>query len=252
MIRNIALAALAATAIAATPASAATDYVQNGGFDTVSNNSQNFQVDPGNPYGSVSNWSTSSTPSGNPYNILFHSGIATSGNAVGEYSYTGKEYLNALPANNAGHGNFMALDGDTNVNGNFFQTLTGLVTGNTYTLTFDWATGQIASRSGATSEGLTVQIGNLTATFGPTATPSGGATPWTTVTRTFQASGTTQVLNFLAVGSPNGLPPVALLDNVSVKQAVPEPSTWAMMLVGFGMVGASLRYRRRTTLAAAV
>lgn len=29
--------------------------------------------------------------------------------------------------------------------------------------------------------------------------------------------------------------------------AVPEPTTWAMMLVGFGMVAAATRYRRRTT-----
>ncbi len=30
--------------------------------------------------------------------------------------------------------------------------------------------------------------------------------------------------------------------------AVPEPATWALMLVGFGAVGASLRFRRRTRL----
>ncbi len=29
--------------------------------------------------------------------------------------------------------------------------------------------------------------------------------------------------------------------------AVPEPATWAMMLVGFGMIGATTRYRRRNT-----
>jgi hypothetical protein len=29
--------------------------------------------------------------------------------------------------------------------------------------------------------------------------------------------------------------------------AVPEASTWAMMLVGFGMMGAAMRYRRRST-----
>ena len=29
--------------------------------------------------------------------------------------------------------------------------------------------------------------------------------------------------------------------------AVPEPATWAMLLVGFGMMGASMRYRRKST-----
>lgn len=37
----------------------------------------------------------------------------------------------------------------------------------------------------------------------------------------------------------------AEVDNVVF--AVPEPTTWAMMLVGFGMMGASMRYRRRST-----
>lgn len=39
-------------------------------------------------------------------------------------------------------------------------------------------------------------------------------------------------------------------DNVSLDvTAVPEPATWAMMIVGFGMTGASLRHRRRRTAA---
>ncbi len=29
--------------------------------------------------------------------------------------------------------------------------------------------------------------------------------------------------------------------------AVPEPATWAMLIVGFGMIGAAARYRRRST-----
>ena len=33
--------------------------------------------------------------------------------------------------------------------------------------------------------------------------------------------------------------------------AVPEPATWAMMLLGFGAIGFSMRSRRRTTLAQA-
>ena len=35
-----------------------------------------------------------------------------------------------------------------------------------------------------------------------------------------------------------------------VTSAVPEPSTWAMMIVGFGAVGAMVRNRRRIALAA--
>lgn len=31
--------------------------------------------------------------------------------------------------------------------------------------------------------------------------------------------------------------------------AVPEPATWAMMLIGFGMIGATARYRRRSSTA---
>ncbi len=38
-------------------------------------------------------------------------------------------------------------------------------------------------------------------------------------------------------------------DNVSFTAAVPEPATWAMMLVGFGMVAGAARYRRRGTRA---
>ncbi|MBB4619528.1 PEPxxWA-CTERM sorting domain-containing protein [Sphingomonas abaci] len=37
--------------------------------------------------------------------------------------------------------------------------------------------------------------------------------------------------------------------NVSSVAAVPEPATWAMMLVGFAMIGAAARYRRRSTTA---
>ena len=32
---------------------------------------------------------------------------------------------------------------------------------------------------------------------------------------------------------------------------VPEPATWAMMLVGVGMVGGAMRMRRKTALATA-
>jgi len=46
------------------------------------------------------------------------------------------------------------------------------------------------------------------------------------------------------------------LENVSVQGlgggAIPEPSAWALMILGFGAIGATLRNRRRQTLALAV
>ncbi len=72
-----------------------------------------------------------------------------------------------------------------------------------------------------------------------------------TATFTFTANSPTELLSFLAVGTPAAnLPPFALLDGVSLT-AVPEPSTWAMMLVGFGGLGYAALRRRRTALAAA-
>ena len=48
----------------------------------------------------------------------------------------------------------------------------------------------------------------------------------------------------LAPGTSNG-PPFSLLDNVSLT-AVPEPSTWAMLLLGFAGLGyAGYRGRAR-------
>lgn len=45
-------------------------------------------------------------------------------------------------------------------------------------------------------------------------------------------------------------PAYTYLDNVTLS-AVPEPATWAMMLVGFGGLGAAMRSRRRSIKVAA-
>jgi hypothetical protein len=59
------------------------------------------------------------------------------------------------------------------------------------------------------------------------------------------------VLSFLSTGTPGGDPPIAFLDNVSLTNTVPEPATWALMLVGVAAMGASLRLRRRAASAVA-
>ena len=50
----------------------------------------------------------------------------------------------------------------------------------------------------------------------------------------------------VSFNTPNN---AVLLDDVSVNATVPEPATWALMIVGFGLVGVSVR-RRNTAIAA--
>jgi hypothetical protein len=61
-----------------------------------------------------------------------------------------------------------------------------------------------------------------------------GAVGWMSQTLTYTATATSELLSFIAVGTPNGEPPFALLDGVSVTADAPEPATSA--LIGFGLL----------------
>jgi len=66
---------------------------------------------------------------------------------------------------------------------------------------------------------------------------------WSKYTYNFLASGTSTTLSF---ASQNAGAYGAALDNVSVS-AVPEPATWALMLIGFAAVGFGMRRRSPTS-----
>jgi len=68
---------------------------------------------------------------------------------------------------------------------------------------------------------------------------------WQAYTYRFKATGASTTLSFSsATPTPYG----PALDNVSVG-AVPEPAQWALMLMGFGGLGAAMRRRRATATA---
>ena len=78
--------------------------------------------------------------------------------------------------------------------------------------------------------------------------PQGGVGQWQAQRLTFTADATSDVLTFLAVGTPGGAPPISFLDGVSLTADVPEPAAWALMLLGVVALGGAVR-RRRTALA---
>ena len=69
---------------------------------------------------------------------------------------------------------------------------------------------------------------------------------WRNYLGTFTATGSSTTLSFvnLTGGANEGV----FLDAVSV-QAVPEPATWAMMLLGFGGIGFAMRRAKRARVA---
>jgi hypothetical protein len=71
-----------------------------------------------------------------------------------------------------------------------------------------------------------------------------GFTGWEQKTMTFTATAASQVLSFLAIGTPSGVPPFSLLDGVSMVAAVPEPETYAMLGLGLGLMGVIARRRK--------
>ncbi|MQA39363.1 PEP-CTERM sorting domain-containing protein [Rugamonas aquatica] len=104
------------------------------------------------------------------------------------------------------------------------------VAGTTYTLSFD-----LTHNPYSHGAGLDVFVGGNHYSFE-------GSTPVTNYTFNFTTTGGTQALVFSSVGGDGYSG--AVLDNVSVTAAVPEPETYAMMLAGLGLVGVIARRRK--------
>lgn len=142
-----------------------------------------------------------------------------------------------------------AQDGNRSVDlagnalGSVSQTIGDLINGQAYRISY-WVSknpdGGDATRTG------TISIGNNSGGFTfSAATPGGAGMIWEQRFFDFVANGTSGTLSFAADASA-GCCYGPALDNVSIA-AIPEPATWAMMIAGIGLVGATMR-RRRTTV----
>lgn len=241
-------AAIAASLlVSASAAQAAVNLVSNGGFET-SSYASNTQFGAGFGGQGVSDWTGLG---GNHLQFYFVGGTQNDVNAVNQFGDPLGYFYDTFDTLSSNGGNFVALDGDSDYSGQITQTINGLIVGQSYNLTFDWAGGQLRNRTGDTTEKLQVTFGGETVETNTLAIPSGQFSNWQQASFTFTATSTSQALTFLSIGTPNGLPPIAALDGISLT-AVPEPQAWALMLMGFGGLGAVLRgnRRRRATVAA--
>jgi hypothetical protein len=253
------LAFASAIALASAGAAGAAVVVQNGSFSSTTSTD-------GQTTGQIGNFSNENitennwTVASDSYFFVFNpSTVNSPGSLGGPLASYGDVALYSPAGASPDGGNFLGADPDYH-NGAISQTISGLTAGDTYMVTFDYAGAQQVGYSGPTTEGWAVSLGGQTDYTG--GNPNGnlsnashGFTGWQAADLTFTATSGSEVLSFLATGTGGAsLPPFALLDGVSISQCppgVPEPATWAMMLLGLGGLGGALRMRRRQQFAAA-
>jgi hypothetical protein len=200
---------------------AQTNLIVNGGFETTIGPSSG-QWDSSFPYVNVTGWASSG------YNFVFAPNTAdTIGAHNSEFGDSltlwgpGNGVNNGL-SNSPTGGNFVAADGAYQV-GAITQTVNGLTVGHTYQLAFDWAGAQQSGFDGATTEQWQVSFGGDTQSTLILNNASHGFTGWQHQTFDFTATNTSELLSFLAVGTPPSQPPFSLLDGVSMFDTTPPP-----------------------------
>jgi hypothetical protein len=205
-------------------AARADNLVVNGGFETTTS---------GNGQLGYTTVAASWTSTG--YNFLFAPGTADTTGAIG---VDGPLYLwgtgnggNDVLGVSPNGGNFIASD-PVYESGPISQTITGLTAGDTYAVNFYYGGAQQSGFTGPTTEGWDVTLGTTTQDTPILDNGSHDFTGWYPETFDYTATSTSEVLKFMAVGTPNGEPPFALLDGVSMTQVTPEPGTLPLFFTG--------------------
>lgn len=234
-VHKAALIAFSAIALStfAISAHATPNLVLNGGFDLVINGSGGIGEFNNATYSTVTDWTSSG------YNFIFASGTADTTGSTGTFGNLklwgpGSGSANGLPASSPTGGNYVAADGAFQI-GAISQTINGLIAGGSYSISFDWAGAQQSGFNGANTEQWQVSLGAQTQSTVVVNNADHGFTGWVHQKFIYTATSSSELLSFLAVGTPNGVPPFALLDGVSVT-AVPEPGSLVLLLGGLGLL----------------
>ena len=237
--RAIGVVSLAVAAGGFSAHAASPNLIANGDFETVpSGTTQSYQITPSN----LPSW----VPASGGINCLVFGGV---NNMCGS-SYHGPNGLMAtfatFPGVSPNGGNFLAADSDSHFVEPISQVISGLVSGQKYSLSFYQAGVQQQGFTGPTTDQWQVTFGTSAQTSTLMSVPSGGAVGWNQQTMTFTASAVSQTITFLAMGTPNADPPFILIDGISLTR-VPEPASIALLSIGvLGLVGSRRRRALRT------
>jgi hypothetical protein len=150
------------------------------------------------------------------------------------WTQTGNTGFNGVqcpgPSSSVDSGNCSAFFGPAGSTGGITQNVT-TVSGQQYTILFSLLTDD-------STISFSAQFGGTTLLSLTTPGASGGFTDYSF---TGTATGTSTALSFLFRDDLG----FTLLDSISVvERAVPEPSSWALMLLGFGAIGFAMRRHR--------
>jgi hypothetical protein len=248
----------------------ANSLVINGSFEETSNGTnKQVAVVAGTPYAgqsasftTLTGWTVVPGPlavtSNNVNSYIFAFTAAGTGTGATNYYssplelWTNTNGGKATITSSPDGGNFVGGDGAFPTNGksneniaSLQQTITGLTVGQTYALSFDWAAAQQHGYFGATTEEWSVSLGGQTQDTPVYDLASQSFSGWMGDTMYFTATSSSELLSFLAQGTPSETePPFVLLDGVALNNITPEPGTLTLLLTG-GIAGFGALNRRR-------